>query len=264
MAAARLLLAAAVFLPCLWPEQPPRVGAPSYSPDSVVNAANNQPGYFAPNTIGTIYGTDLSYNTRAIGPDDVQDGVLPVKLGGVRVLIASQYAYLLYVSPGQINFVIPYNLIPGETTLYTERDNVRGPGIRIALAASAPAPFLLDRETVVATHPDGTLVSDERPARMGGVIVLYAGGLGHTNPHQVAGKLATAAASIREAPAIRILLNGEPLPGSSVLYAGVTPGFAGLYQINLRLPDDLPENPEIRIAIGDRISGEGVRLPASN
>jgi len=59
-----------------------------------------------------------------------------------------------------------------------------------------------------------------------------------------------------------VFLNDEPLDASSVLYAGVTPGFLGLYQVNLRLPERLEENPRIRVAIGTQISPDAVHLAA--
>jgi uncharacterized protein (TIGR03437 family) len=48
---------------------------------------------------------------------------------------------------------------------------------------------------------------------------------------------------------------------ANLLYAGAAPGFAGLYQINLRLPSDLSNNPELRIGFRDIVSPEAVRLP---
>jgi uncharacterized protein (TIGR03437 family) len=58
-----------------------------------------------------------------------------------------------------------------------------------------------------------------------------------------------------------VLLNGKAVPPGSVSYAGLAPGFAGLYQINLVVPSGLPPNPEIRIAIGQQISPPLVLLP---
>jgi uncharacterized protein (TIGR03437 family) len=40
----------------------------------------------------------------------------------------------------------------------------------------------------------------------------------------------------------------------------VTPGFAGLYQVNVRLPERLAPNPEVRISLGDLASQPGLKL----
>jgi len=46
-----------------------------------------------------------------------------------------------------------------------------------------------------------------------------------------------------------------------VWYAGLTPGSAGLYQINLKLLDGVDGDVEIRAAAGDQMSTSGVKLP---
>ena len=89
----------------------PRV-APIYDAASIVNAADNQSGALAPNTLGTIYGANLAYSTAAITLNDIQGGVLPIVLGTseTRVFVNNYPADLYYVSPTQINFLVPPNL----------------------------------------------------------------------------------------------------------------------------------------------------------
>jgi uncharacterized protein (TIGR03437 family) len=57
-----------------------------------------------------------------------------------------------------------------------------------------------------------------------------------------------------------VTLNDAALEPDHILWAGLTPGFAGLYQINLQLPDRVEADPFIRIRIGDQASAEGVKL----
>jgi len=61
---------------------------------------------------------------------------------------------------------------------------------------------------------------------------------------------------------LTVSLDGSELPQESIKYAGVTPGSAGVYQINLLLPATLGANPEIRARMGDQTSRQGVVLPA--
>jgi uncharacterized protein (TIGR03437 family) len=56
------------------------------------------------------------------------------------------------------------------------------------------------------------------------------------------------------------LLNGQALNPLTVPYAGLTPGFAGLYQVNFYLPGNCPPNPQIQLAVGLQISMAGIKL----
>jgi uncharacterized protein (TIGR03437 family) len=237
--------------------------APSYTAASIVNAASFQPDAFAPNTYISIYGTNLSWVTRAIGPEDISSGELPTALmnTGVRVSVRGIAAHILYVSPTQINALIPTDLLPGPAEIAVARDGVWGPLVKVDLRAQAPALFLLDATTAIATHADGRVITEDQPAAPGEVVILYATGLGTTLPPQVYGRLATAAAPLLHPEQSQVLLQGEAVPQAAVEYAGIAPGFAGLYQINLRLPASVTPDPEIRVQIGTERSPECIHLP---
>ena len=242
-----------------------RLSAPSYSVASIVNSATNEPGAIAPNTIISIYGQNLSFETKAISEADIVGLQLPTVLAGtgVRVFVGNIPAVVYFVSPGQVNVLVPNNLRPGSFHLQLTRDGRAGPAIRITLRPAAPALFPLDPTTAVATRADGSLVSWEQPAKPGEMVVLYATGLGPTNPNPPYGQVPHTAALIERLDELEVLLNGTAVETARIAYAGQTPGFAGLYQINLLLPDDAPPNPEIRIAVGDDSSPIGVFLPVT-
>jgi uncharacterized protein (TIGR03437 family) len=213
--------------------------------------------------IATIYGTDLSYVTRAIGPDDVRNNVLPTALigTGVRVLVGGLAAVIYFASPKQINFLVPSNLKAGPWTVQLARDGLAGPEVDVTLVDSAPGFFQLDAVTVVAAFPDGSIVTKDHPAQGGQVIVVYAGGMGQTNPRTDYGTVPTLPAVISHISDLEVSLDGVPLDRSFVFYAGITPGFAGLYQVNLTLPVDAPPDPEIRVRIGNQTSPTGIHVP---
>ena len=58
-----------------------------------------------------------------------------------------------------------------------------------------------------------------------------------------------------------MLLNGVAIDPARILYAGVVPTFAGLFQINVRLPDITPSNPEVRIGFAGTMSPPARVLP---
>jgi len=78
---------------------------------------------------------------------------------------------------------------------------------------------------------------------------FYLTGLGLTDPAFPPGTLAGQAASVAEP--VSVSLNGTPLSPGDVLYAGAAPGFAGLYQVNIRIPGSTPAgNLPITLSIG--------------
>jgi uncharacterized protein (TIGR03437 family) len=235
--------------------------SPFYTNASIVNAGNYLP-VLAPNTIASVFGANLSLEERGIAPDDLVAGALPHSLGGVRVFVANMPCSLYYVSKGQINFLIPANLRPGEMEFHVVREGVTGPSVRITLADVAPALFQMDATTVVATDAHGRTLTTEKPGRAGNWVILYAAGLGPTDPPQIPDHVATGIAFIQRRAEFQILLNGIPVDKGLVYYAGATPGYAGLYQINVVLPARIDVNPEIRIAVGAAVSPPGVRLLA--
>jgi uncharacterized protein (TIGR03437 family) len=242
---------------------PQTTGAPCYTAASIANAAANVSGLYSPNSFLTIYGTNLSYVTKPIGPGDISSGQLPWVLTGteVSVLVGGISAYIYYVSPDQVNVLIPSLLTPGAVTVELENRSLFGPAIQITLMAAAPALFQSDASTVLATHGNGPLVTAESPAASGEIVVLYATGLGETAPEAVCGWLPEMAAPLADLADFQVLLNGTPVDPHLIQYAGQAPGFAGLFQINLQLPANSPPNPEIRIGFGSNLSPAQRFLP---
>ena len=254
-----MLLIAYLLLPaaCLF------AAGPEYSASSILNAASNRSGPLAPNTIVSLYGKDLSYVTASAGRQDMAGGYLPFRLSlaGVQVSINNVPAGLFYVSPTQINFLISTFNIPGPVRIRVTREGRAGPEAVLTLGEVAPALFQRDPDYAVAVRPDGSAVDRGNPARPGEIVVLYATGLGRTRPEPPDRGIPAAAAPLVRFGELRVVIAGTDVPSGSVLYAGVAPGFAGLYQINLRLPDTLPADPEIRLGFADELSPPDVRLP---
>jgi uncharacterized protein (TIGR03437 family) len=239
--------------------------APVYSAASIVNAADNQSGALAPNAIGTIYGANLAYGTAGLTQSDIQGGTLPIVLGDseTEVFIGNYAADLYYVSPTQINFLVPPMMLPGPVSFRLVIDGLVGPVIPLKLTPAAPGLFQLNATNAVATQVNGSVLTPSSPAKPGDIVVLYATGLGETTPPAVYGQLPTAAARLVAGANLSILLDGVAVASGNILYAGVAPGYAGLYQINLTLPKSTGANPEIRLQLDGASSIPGVHLPVS-
>jgi uncharacterized protein (TIGR03437 family) len=263
--AAIVLLATLLFGPLLTAGASAPRDAPSYSTDSIVNSADYQTGPLAPNAIGSLYGKGLAYAVRALSGEDITGGILPSVLPGtgLRILIGGIAANIFYVSPNQVNFLVPSNLKPGRTDFQVVLNGLTGPLLPLDLAVVSPALFQLDAQTAIAVRPDGSLITAAAPSHAGDVVILYATGLGDTVPPITYSRLATRAALLKGLADFNVLLDGIPLDPSLILYAGVAPGFAGLYQINLQLPNDVNATPDIQIGMGTALSPAGVKLPVS-
>ena len=256
-----LCCAAAAVAQCPPPGPPP--GFPSYCAARVLNAADSLPNELAPNTIGSVYGQNLSTTTATLtGADLSVSGELPTRLPGTdtHVLMNGVEATPFYIAPGQINFLVPPNLLPGRITFVVVAEGRAGPLLELDLQVTAPALFLLDAQDVVATHVDGSVVTPTNPARPGAIVILYATGLGPTNPAIVPGWIPLAAASLVPESGFQILLDGQPVPPADVLYAGIAPYCAGLYQINLLLPAGTGLNPQIQLVAAGQISPPQIHL----
>lgn len=265
----RSLVLLALLAPLAWSQSS---GAPSYSAAGLVNAATNLPGPLAPNSLATLYGSSLSWTTVAVDAASMTDAQFPVKVTGVGVQVlfaGGTPARLMYVSPTQINFLIPPSRTPGDTTLMVVRDGMAGPAIPVTVADVAPGIFQVN-SVAVASHADGSLITADAPAAAGESIVVSCTGLGQTVvplDSQDDGKLVPmdadpATIEIRRFPDLAVTLDGAQIDPERILWAGLSLGFAGMYQVNLQLPDDLGSNPEIRVSIGSQASPPGVKLAA--
>ena len=252
-----LLASLALGLP-LGAESSQQSAAPSYSTASIVNSAANTADALAPNTIATIYGANLSYATAALAP---KAAVMPRELAGVRVFVAGMAAALYFVSPQQINFLIPGNLRAAGVDVFVARDGVAGPHMTIMLHDVAPGLYQSGPGMVASVHANGSAITKDRPARRGEAVMVYGTGWGRTNPDLSGSDINMMPAQLAQLSDFRVLVAGKALAPTSVSYAGVAPGHPGLYQAKFQLPLQVTSNPEIRVVIGDHASPPNIRLP---
>ena len=237
------------------------INMPCYSNVSVVNSASYATGWLGPNTFASIFGWNLTDGVTADGSPGSEgtDG----SIGGVRVLLnGTEPAFVSYISPHQVNLVIPTDLVGQTATLQLVNNGKAGPKVTLAMHDSAPALFLeLDGTTAVAIHPDGSAVTAQSPARAGEAVKLYATGLGpfarlfgdftRPSPPDPIARLAE----------FSVLLDGQAVALAARDYVGATAEWVGVVEVNFHLPAGVGRNPEVRIGLGDRVSPPGTFLP---
>jgi uncharacterized protein (TIGR03437 family) len=230
------------------------------TPLSVVSAGSMVAGPIAPGEIVSIFGLGIGPVTPAGGALDAS-GMMATEVAQTRVLFNGSAAALFYVQDSQINVQAPYE-IAGRSTVDVEvffQGELRGK-VTIPVAASAPAIFTVSAGTglAIALNENGTLNSPVDPAARGSIVTLYATGDGVEDPAAVDGKPAAWPLAKPTLP-VTLTVGGDP---AGILYAGAAPGFAGLLQINARVPSGLAStgNVPVVLRIGTASSQAGVTL----
>ena len=167
-------------------------------------------------------------------------------------------APLYYVSDGQLNIQIPYELAPEQPhQILVERDGAYSVTDTILVTAAAPGAAAFPDGRVIAQHADGSLVDAANPARPGETVVIYLVGMGQTSPAATTGQQVSGALrSVLHAPMVN-------LDGASVTpdFAGLTPSFVGLYQINLPVPANARTGDLKLVIIQQEIAANETFLP---
>lgn len=213
--------------------------------NGVADAASFRTGALAPGHLLSLFGTQLA--SAAASATALP---LPSVLGGTQVLINGRIAPLLYASPLQINMQAPFGLTGGAADVVVRINGVESAPVTVPLVEAAPGLF------AAALHADYTPVSAAAPARAGEPILLFASGLGAVVGNITAGTAAPApqpgsstGATVAR-PDVRV--GGRP---AALLYSGLAPGFAGLYQVNITMPAGLPAgNAAVELTIAGRTS----------
>ncbi len=189
-------------------------------------------GGLGPGNIVQIYGSSLAAQT-------VAPAVLPLPTAviGTSVIIGGVQAPLYYVSPGQINAQIPFELAPNQQyQLIVSANGALTTPEQIQLNSGAPAVLAFTSGAVVAQHQDGSLISATSPAAPGEYIVIYLTGLGATTVDVPSGSPSPSSPLAYVVNTPSLSLNGNSV---DVQFAGLTPGLVGLYQINFQIPATL-------------------------
>jgi uncharacterized protein (TIGR03437 family) len=199
----------------------------------------------APGKLTSLSGvglTDLSFTA---------DAPLPAMLNGIRVSIQGQTTLIQSVSPNAITVLVPPTVTPSSNGTVTSPIDVTltspspfdGPHADMYIAQYAPDALTIPgTNTVLAAHQDWHgLVTTDDPAAPGEVIHAYAVGLGDTSPSVGYGQPApTSEPLARLKIPISCADSNSTRNALEILYQGLAPGFAGVYQIDVRMPSDLP------------------------
>jgi len=180
------------------------------------------------------------------------------QLGGATVFVNDRPTPLYYSSYGQMNFQMPFEIPPGEALVRVEREGERGNTITVRVSDREPRILRLGIEDYgIVVNTDGSFpipapVAAQyglpgHPAKAGDALVMYLIGMGQTQPPVATGAGAPADPLAWVQPQPRVVFGGTK--DTDVFYAGMTPFFVGLYQVNVYVPQKPPKGDAVSVAL---------------
>lgn len=212
----------------------------------------------APGTIVQIYGSNL-----ASQPTPASTIPLPSALNQTTVFIGGMQAPLYYVSAGQINAQVPFELPTGQTVqVIVNANGALSTPNPIQLQNDAPGIAQFPAGEIIAEHLNGSLVLESSPAQPGEYIVMFVAGMGLTNQNVASGTASpsTTLANVLDPPTLT--LNGVPV--TNILFAGLTPTLVGLYQIDFQVPANAPNGDLVLVLTQSTGLSDSTVLPVHN
>lgn len=215
----------------------------------VVNGASfalNTP--ITPGSFVSIFGNNLA-------PSSALENLLPYPstLGGTQVLLGGVPMPLEYVGNGQINAVVPWK-VPVNTTmqLIVEQNGMSSMPGPVNIAPAEPAVFTSNstgsgQGAIIILKSNGQyFLPGQGSASAGDVLEVYATGLGAVSPTVADGAASPSAPPAQTVVPVTCTIAGQ---NATVGFAGLAPGFAGLYQVNVTVPSGIAAGTQVPVVL---------------
>lgn len=235
--------------------------APVIFTGGIVNGASFRPSgsanaNVAPGTLVAIFGSELAQSEQS-----AQTTPLPTTLGDTTITFNGIPAPLFFVSPGQINAQVPWNLPTGDVAVRIRRSFLEVPSQTVPLTTYSPGIFTVNRNgsgVGAILHADTFLpVTDTNRTGPGRRIAVFMTGLGPVNPPAASGQPAPTPAATTIS-SVLANIGGSP---AVVEFSGLAPGFVGLYQVNLLVPAGTPAGNQDLVISVNGVPSNTVTLP---
>ncbi len=203
------------------------------NPAGVVNAGSFAPftNAISPGEMITLFGNNLAGTTESAAATP-----LPTSVAGVEVHVNDQLAPVVSVSGTQVSAIVPYG-IQGPVARFQVSNNGTLSNVATEFVnLTSPGAFTIPTDGlsgIAARHADFSPVDAAHPAQPGETISLYVAGLGEVEPAVDDGAAAPSSPLSEVLSLIEVRIDAQP---AVITFAGLAPGFAGLYQLNVEVP----------------------------
>jgi uncharacterized protein (TIGR03437 family) len=216
------------------------------SPQGIVNAASFAPvgAPLSPGGFFTLFGTGLASATTV-----ASSLPFPTTLGNVQVLVNNTAAPLYLTSAGQISALVPLAASGSTATITVINGGQPSNTVDLPLARTSPGIFTIPPAGTgpgALLHANFTLVNSAAPAKRGETLLLFLTGLGSVSPTIPDGSAAPSSPLSTVNADVKVYIGGRL---ATVVFKGLAPGLAGLYQINFTVPANAPIGSAIPLAV---------------
>ena len=200
---------------------------PVISDGGVTNAASYAQ-QISPGALATVWGTFGASPGATAAP-------WPQTFNGVTVSVNGTQAPIYYVSPGQINFQVPWGTATGTAAVQVGVNGGSSNTLNVPVVSAGPGLFFSGSAAIVQNQ-DYSLNGPSNPAAGGSYIFAYLTGSGPVSPPVADGTVAPVSplATATSTASAKI-----GTTNAQVAFTGLTPGFIGLVQMNIVVPSGL-------------------------
>jgi uncharacterized protein (TIGR03437 family) len=213
-----------------------RVLTPAYPTAGGATNAASFISKVSPGALASIFGTGFG-SVTAQGDLGLLTNALPTSISGVGVTVNGVAAPLLFVSPGQINFQVPWKTPAGSASIAVVVNGGASNALDVPVQTAAPGLFTTqDGAAIVQNAADYSLNGTDHPASAGSTIIAYLTGSGSVSP------AVTDGVPTPNSPLTQISASTSAKIGNAnaqVAFAGLSPGFVSLVQFNIVVPSGL-------------------------
>jgi uncharacterized protein (TIGR03437 family) len=219
----------------------------------------------APGLVTSIFPLGNQFGKDTVSFDQLPNPTsLPKTLADLQVIFNGQPAPVYFVSPGQINFLVPNDApTTGFVDLLVSRPStgqVLAAGI-VSMNTVSPGVFLNPltqtgklRQAAVLNQ-DSTVNGPTNPAARGSIIQIFGTGGGHVPGAPPDGQVASGQTSTDTKPRVSVgpCFVDDPActseQGDHIPYSGLAPGLIGVWQINVQIPMVVPPGNQTPILV---------------
>jgi uncharacterized protein (TIGR03437 family) len=217
---------------------------PVVNNNGIVAAANYQAA--TPGAIASLFGSNLSQATAA-----AMSVPIPTELSGVSVSANGILAPLFYVSAAQINFQVPWEML-GQTqaNIVVTVNGSSSTAQTVGLYGPNPGIFTLNAsgagQGAIQIANTAIFAAPAHPAMRGEYLTIDCSGLGDVSPRPATGAPAPISPLSNTLVSPYVTIGGVIAPLS---FSGLAPGFVGLYQVNVQVPNAAPSGGQVPVGI---------------